>query len=102
MNPEVASVEPLVEEAIALLEAHGFTTHAESLRDRLARIESAPTAAARRRRALAIALPPVAFATAEPREGCIRWTRTESDRRDESRYRRLLQDLARAVSISVA
>jgi hypothetical protein len=100
MQPEAASVEPLVEEAIALLEAHGFTTHAESLRDRLARIESAPTAAARRRRAQEIALPPVAFARVEPREGRIRWMRTESDRRDEYRYRRILEDLERAVALS--
>lgn len=100
MSSDAATVEPLVEEAIALLEAHGLTTHAASLRDRLARIESAPTAAARRRRAQEIALPTVAFARAEPREGRIRWTRTESDRRDETRYRQLLEDLERAVVVS--
>lgn len=100
MHSEAASVEPLVEEAIALLEAHGFTAHAESLRDRLARVESAPTAAARRRRAREIALPSIAFARAEPRGSGVRWSRTESDRRDETRYRRLLEDLERVVSVS--
>lgn len=100
MHSQAASVEPLVEEAIALLEAHGFTAHAESLRDRLARVESAPTAAARRRRAREIALPSIAFARAEPRDSGVRWSRTESDRTDEIRYRRLLEVLERVVSAS--
>lgn len=90
------SIEPLVEEAIGLLESHGLALHAGSLRECLARLDAAPTAAARRRRARQLALPAVTFARLESRAGAIRWHRTEADRRDEGRYRRLLEAMERS------
>jgi hypothetical protein len=96
------AVEPILQEAIRLLESRGLLMQAGLLRDRLARLEAAPTAAARRRRAQDIVLPPVSFARSEPRGGAIRWQRSETDRLAEGRYRRLLAELARFTGDTTA
>jgi hypothetical protein len=97
--PELRNVEGLLRDAIGLLEDNGFPLAAESLRDNLRAIRIAPTAGARRRRLFQLrdllegmgSTLDVFFCTPGQAPHGLRFRRTESNRRDQERYRRTLE-----------
>jgi hypothetical protein len=95
---ELHAIDPLLTDAIALLEDNGFPLAAESLRDTLRAIRVAPTAGARRRRIFQLgdlfegmgSALDVFFCTSDPGPHGLRLRRSEAHRKDEERYRRTL------------
>ena len=94
-------LEILLEDAIALLTESGFPLAADELRDSLRGIRRAPTAGAKRHRIFQLgdlfgesgAASDVFFCA--PSEGAqgLRFTRTETHRQNERRYRRTLASI---------
>lgn len=105
---EANRIETLLQDAIALLEASGFPMAAETLRDNLRGIRTAPTAAARRRRVFQLrdlcdgsGPGPDVFQTALPTgPESVRYRRTEAQRRGEERYRATLEAIQRLLAPS--
>ena len=98
---DLRHVEALLQDAIALLTDSGFPMAAEVLRDNLRGIRDAPTAGARRHKIFQLGdmfdgtgSPADVFFCA-PSQGVhgTRFTRTETHRRDEQRYRRTLASI---------
>jgi hypothetical protein len=105
---DASALETLLQDAIALLEQSGFPMAAETLRDNLRSIRTAPTAAARRRRVFSLrdlcdgsGPGPDVFQTALPTgPESVRYRRTEAQRRDEERYRETLEAIQRLLAAS--
>lgn len=104
---EVRNIETLLKDAIGLLEDNGFPFAAESLRDNLRAIRTAPTAGARRRRlfhlrelleGMGSALD-VLFGTPDQGPFGLRFRRTETNRRDQERYRRTLESIQEILAL---
>ena len=98
---DLAHVETLLQDAIALLTDSGFPLAADALRDHLRAIREAPTAGARRHRIFQLrdlfggvgsASDVFFWAPLEGTNG-PRFTRTDAHRRDEQRYRRTLASI---------
>lgn len=98
---EPRHVETLLKDAIGLLEENGFPLAAESLRDNLRAIRTAPTAGARRRKlfqlrdlfeGMGTALD-VYFCNPDQGPHGLRFRRTEMNRRDQERYHRTLESI---------
>ena len=95
------AIETLLRDAISLLEECGYPMAAETLRDNLRGIRTAPTAAARRRRVFQLrdlfdgsGPGPDVFHASDPTDSdSVRYRRTETHRRDEERYRRTLESI---------
>jgi hypothetical protein len=103
---DASALETLLQNAIALLEQSGFPMAAETLRDNLRSIRTAPTAAARRRRVFLLrdlcdgsGPGPDVFQTTLPTgPESVRYRRTEGQRRDEERYRATLEAIQRLLA----
>jgi hypothetical protein len=107
---DLRRIETLLQDAIALLEESGFPLAAETLRDNLRGIRTAPTAGARRRRIFQLrdmfdgigSAFDVFFCT--PSDGIhgLRLARTDAHRRDEKRYRRTLVSIQEILAIGAS
>ena len=102
-------IEVLLQDAIQLLDESGFPLAADELRDSLRGIRSAPTGAARRRRAFRLKdfsdgaglVPDVYFCRAtEAGPDGLRLSRSASLRRDEERYRRTLEEIQTILAVA--
>ena len=104
---EAGHVETLLKDAIALLEDNGFPLAAENLRDNLRAIRTAPTAGARRRRLFQLrdllegmgSTLDVFFCTPDQGPAGLRFRRTETNRRDQERYRRTLESIQEVLAL---
>ena len=107
---EVRNVEELLRDAIGLLEDNGFPLAAENLRDNLRAIRTAPTAGARRRRLFQLrdllegmgSTLDVYFCTPDQAPTGLRFRRTETNRRDQERYRRTLDSIQGILALGSA
>jgi hypothetical protein len=96
---ELRDVERLLKDAIGLLVENGLPLAAENLQDNLRAIRTAPTAGARRRRLFQLrdlfegmgSTFDVFFCTPDQAPHGLRFRRTETNRRDQERYRRTLE-----------
>jgi hypothetical protein len=96
---DATNIELLLQDAIALLEESGFPMAADALRDNLRAIRTAPTGGARRRRIFQLRDlfggsgpgPDVFHSTALIGSTSVRFTRSETQRFHERRYRRTLE-----------
>lgn len=81
-------LETLLQDAIALLEESGFPMAAETLRDNLRRIRTAPTGGARRRRIFQLR---DLFEGMGPGPETLRYRRSDAQGCDQARYRKTLE-----------
>ena len=104
---EARDIEALLKDAIGLLEDNGFPLAAENLRDNLRAIRTAPTAGARRRRLFQLrdlfegmgSTRDVFFGTPDQGPFGLRFRRTETNRRDQERYRRTLESIQEVLAL---
>jgi len=98
---DLRHVEALLQDAIALLTDSGFPLAADALRDNLRGVREAPTAGARRHRIFQLrdlfdgtgSAADVFFCAPSQGAHGMRFTRTETHRRDEQRYRLTLASI---------
>lgn len=106
---DATNIEPLLQDAIALLEENGFPMAAEALRDNLRGIRTAPTGGARRRRIFQLRDrfdgtgpgPDVFHSTSAIGPTSVRYRRSDTQRSHEIRYRRTLEAIQTLLSSEV-
>jgi hypothetical protein len=103
---ELRDIERLLKDAIGLLVENGFPLAAENLKDNLQAIRIAPTAGARRRRLFQLrdllegmgSTLDVFFCIPDQAPHGLRFRQTETNRRDQERYRRTLDSIQELLS----
>ena len=103
---ELRDIERLLKDAIGLLVENGFPLAAENLKDNLHAIRIAPTAGARRRRLFQLrdllegmgSTLDVFFCIPDQAPQGLRFRQTETNRRDQERYRRTLDSIQELLS----